>query len=164
MEKLTEKIEELPFPEDHEKKAELRGVVVPMPPNSPVETDLPCASAFRLRSEYGSVLGCSPPTICTSVFHASMFLINFFRCAVSATHVIFELGMKYMLLPPECISTTPSHCGKSSELKKWASFPWSAPFSLPGNTRLKFAPSLHNLFPFRPASMEIQGMMMILLS
>jgi len=27
MEKLTEKIEELPFPEDHEKKAELRGIM-----------------------------------------------------------------------------------------------------------------------------------------
>jgi chromosome segregation ATPase len=27
MEKLTEKIEELPFPEDHEKKAELRGIL-----------------------------------------------------------------------------------------------------------------------------------------
>ena len=27
MEKLAEKIEELPFPEDHEKKAELRGIM-----------------------------------------------------------------------------------------------------------------------------------------
>lgn len=27
MEKLTEKIEELPFPDDHEKKAELRGIL-----------------------------------------------------------------------------------------------------------------------------------------